>query len=487
MAQSLPRSTPESQGISSSAILSFLNRAENIKDFHSFMLVLHGQVVAEGCWYPYQADIPHMLYSLSKSFTSTAVGFAVSEGLLSVDDTVLKFFPEDAPDDVSVNLAAMKVRHLLSMSTGHDEDSTDATMRGENPFKSFLSLPVDHEPGTHFVYNSGASYMLAAIVQKLTGQTLVKYLMPRLFQPLGIDEPAWDSHPNGVNFGGWGLYLKTEDIAKFGQLLLQKGAWNGKQIIPKTWVEEATRKHVDNGDDPNNDWNQGYGYQFWRCRYNCYRGDGAFGQYCIVLPDQDAVVAITSGVSDMQAVMNIVWEQLLVRMGSKAIQENTQDVQALAVKLTSLNIEAPSVTDTSPWAITASEKKYIFEPNQDKLHSVRFDFATNTFSYRFLIDGKQGQKHVLQFGNGEWVKGNASFATNPIAPEESIPVASSGTWTSEDTFALTICQTGTPHILTLICQFENGKFHYQRKINVAFGPTESEKITGKLVEYLPER
>jgi CubicO group peptidase (beta-lactamase class C family) len=214
--KSLPRSAPEAQGIPSSAIQAFVQAAEGIQDLHSFMLLRHGAVVAEGWWYPYRAERPHMLFSLSKSFTSTAVGLAVAEGLLSVDDPVLKFFPQDAPRKVSPNLAAMQVRHLLSMVTGHDLDTTDRMIRKRNPFKAFLALPVEHVPGTHFVYNSGASYMLAAIVQKLTGQTLVEYLTPRLFEPLGIEGAAWETHPNGVNFGGWGLNIKTEDIARFG-------------------------------------------------------------------------------------------------------------------------------------------------------------------------------------------------------------------------------------------------------------------------------
>ena len=218
------------QGISSAAITAFVKAAQkSIQSLHSFMLLRHGTVVAEGWWYPYRPEAPHMLFSLSKSFTSTAVGFAVAEGRLSVDDSVLSFFPDDAPKKVSPNLAAMQVRHLLSMSTGHDQDATERTLRRKdrNAAKAFLSLPVEHEPGTHFVYNSAASYMLSAIVQKLTGQTLLDYLTPRLFEPLGIQGATWESYGNhegvAVNFGGWGLNVKTEDIARLGQLYLQKG------------------------------------------------------------------------------------------------------------------------------------------------------------------------------------------------------------------------------------------------------------------------
>ena len=247
----LQHSSPEAQGIPSAAIADFVATAEKtITSLHSFMLLRHGAVVAEGWWHPYRPETPHMLFSLSKSFTSTAVGLAVAEGRLTVEDPVLSFFPTDAPKKVSKNLAAMKVHHLLSMSTGHDQDTTERTLRSRNPFKAFLSLPVEHAPGTHFVYNSAASYMLAAIVQKLTGQTLLEYLTPRLFEPLGIAGATWESHPNGVNFGGWGLNIKTEDIARFGQLYLQKGLWNSQRILPEAWVEAATSKQVSNVGNP---------------------------------------------------------------------------------------------------------------------------------------------------------------------------------------------------------------------------------------------
>ena len=176
--------------------------------------------------------------------------------------------------------------------------------------KSFLTHPVPFKPGTHFLYNTSGTYMLSAIVQKVTGKTLLEYLTPRLFEPLGIDKPTWETSPQGISCGGFGLSIRTEDIGKFGQLYLQKGKWNGKQLVAESWVEAATSRQIANGNNPNSDWNQGYGYQFWRCRHGAYRGDGAFGQYCVVLPEQDAVIVITAGVKDMQAVMNLILDKL---------------------------------------------------------------------------------------------------------------------------------------------------------------------------------
>ena len=197
----LPRCTPRSQGIASAALLRFVEEIEkNIQELHSFMLLRHGAVVAEGWWAPYANDRPHMLFSLSKSFTSTAVGLAVAEGRLSVHDPVISFFPEDVPAEVSDNLRAMRIKQLLSMSTGHAEDTTERITNAPDGdwVKAFLALPVEYKPGTHFVYNSGASYMLAAIVQKVTGMMLLDYLQPRLLDPLGISGAAWEVSPQGL-------------------------------------------------------------------------------------------------------------------------------------------------------------------------------------------------------------------------------------------------------------------------------------------------
>lgn len=277
----LPRNTPESQGVSSSALLDLTNTLDQRFDgIHSVMIVRNGNVIAEGWWSPYDAMHNHVLYSLSKSFTSTAVGLAVAEGKLDIDDRVLEFFPADIPDTVSGNLKSMRVRDLLTMSVGHQDETSP--MPDVVSAKSFLAHPVPHEPGTHFKYNTAATFMQSAIVQKLTGKNVREYLGPRLFEPLGIDHPVWDKNFQGISLGGYGLRVRTEDIAKFGQLYLQKGLWNGKQLLPEEWVELATSKQVSNGNNPNNDWNQGYGFQFWRCRHNAFRGDGAFSQFCTV-------------------------------------------------------------------------------------------------------------------------------------------------------------------------------------------------------------
>lgn len=333
----LPRSTPEEQGVSSAQVRAFVEAADQkITSMHSFMLVRHGRVVAEGWWKPEAADKPHVLWSLSKSFASTAVGLAVAEGKFSIDDPVLKFFPEDAPASPSDNLQAMRVRDLLTMSAGHDKE---VRLTREEPWtRTFLAHPVPAKPGERFLYNTPATYMLSAIVQKTTGQTVLDYLRPRLFEPLGIDNPQWGESPQGISLGGYGLSVRTEDIAKFGQLYLQKGQWQGRPLLPAAWIEQATAKQVSNGSNPEKDWEQGYGFQFWRCRHGAYRGDGKDGQFCIVLPEHDAVVAMTANTPDMPGQLNLVWEYLLPAFKSDALPANAGETQKLQETLASLTV-----------------------------------------------------------------------------------------------------------------------------------------------------
>jgi CubicO group peptidase (beta-lactamase class C family) len=328
---SLPRSTPEAQGISSQAIHDFVQAADQINTLHSFMIVRHGKVIAEGWWKPEAADKPHVLWSLSKSFTSTAVGLAIADGKLRLDDAVLKFFPADAPEEISDNLKAMTVRDLLTMTGGH---ATEPKAVGGSPsVKQFLAHPVTLKPGTHFLYNTMGTYTLSAIVTKVTGETVLEFLKPRLFEPLGISNPEWDASKEGNSLGGYGLKLCTEDIAKFGQLYLQKGKWNGKQLIPKKWVEQATSKQVPNDQESHTkigiDWKQGYGFQFWRCTHNAFRGDGAGGQLCVVIPDKDVVIAITADTGNFAGEMNAIWEKLYPAFQVEALPEDAAGLQKL--------------------------------------------------------------------------------------------------------------------------------------------------------------
>jgi CubicO group peptidase (beta-lactamase class C family) len=474
IANPLPFSAPEAQGIPSSAILAFVQAVEDKLDaLHSLILLRHGCRVAQGWWAPYAPEHPHMLFSLSKSFTSTAVGLAVAEGRLSVDDTVISFFPQDAPAKVSDNLAAMRVRHLLSMVTGHAEDTTGYLFEEPdgNWVKAFLARPVEHAPGTHFLYNTGASYILSAIVQKLTGTTLLNYLKPRLFDPLGIEGAAWATCPRGINTGGFGLSIKTEDIARFGQLYLRKGVWQGQRLLAEAWVEEASARQVDNAPNENPDWEQGYGYQFWRCRHNAYRGDGAFGQFCIVMPDRDAVLAITSGVGNMQAVLDLVWEHLLPAMGPMSLPPDNAAQGELEQKLNSLAL-LPAQGDTSSPMAPKASARYILEANEPGVESIAFDFGEDRSVV--TVRDAQGERQIV-CGSGTWIKGTS-------IDERGLPqkVVASGAWTAEDTYTIKVCLYETPYRPTITCHFEEDRLTYTYRANVSFGPLERPPLIGKL-------
>ena len=464
--------TPESLGISSQSILNFIEAAEKTRpdELHSFILMRHGQVAAQGWWNPYNPESPHMLYSLSKSFTSTAIGIAQAEGLLSINDQVISFFPELTPASPSQNLQSMRIRDLLKMNSGHNDDATGRmTMDTTSWVKGFLALEVEHKPGTHFVYNSAATFMLSAIIQKVTGKTLLEYLTPRLFVPLGIENPTWETSPEGINTGGWGLKVRTKDIASLGQLYLQKGKWQDVQILPEAWVDEATSLQTSNGSNPDSDWEQGYGYQFWRCRHNLYRGDGAFGQYCIVFPEHDAVLAITSGTKDMGAIMNLVWDNILTGLNEKPLEENQEAWNALQSKLSSLNLSTVKGLETSPLAATVSNAVYQLKPNDQGFSSMVLNLDAGNMS----LNLEKGDKsYFVPFETGSLKKLGKETTMNTDS------IASSAAWISADTLEIRSYLYETPYYNTFNIAFKNDEIVLSRKSNVSFGPADVWELKG---------
>ncbi|MFC5410461.1 serine hydrolase domain-containing protein [Larkinella bovis] len=473
----LPRSLPEAQGISSVGLLDFVNAVETANlNLHSLMVVRRGMVVAEGWWAPYAPALKHTLYSLSKSFTSSAIGLAVAEKRLTVEDKVVSFFPNEVPATISPTLAAMRVKDLLTMSTGHDKDSTPSLRNDPdgNWVKAFLALPVEHEPGTFFVYNSGATYMLSAIVQKLTGQTVLDYLKPRLFDPLGIEGADWETDPKGIDTGGWGLRVRTEDIAKFGQLYLQKGMWNGKPLLPAAWIADATKFQIQSkgGSRPKeeNDWLQGYGYQFWRCRNGAFRGDGAYGQFCIVLPEKDTVIAITSETGNMQGILDEVWNHIL-----PAIQPEGVAAKApvpLKQKLAALALPLPTGRAMSPTVAKVSGKPYQIADNALNIKKVLLAFQNG--SCVCTLQDDQGEHRVV-CGLGSWKQGDTDLSTAPLklvptsVPKETrTKIAASGAWSDENTFTMTWRFIETAHYENVICRFSGDelKLEFQKSLAV---------------------
>lgn len=479
----LQRSLPEQQGIASPAILQFVEVLENqIHEVHSFMLLRHGRVVAEGWWSPYGYEHPHLLFSLSKSFTSTAVGLAVAEGYFSIDDPVLSFFPEETPTNQNDLLSAMRVRHLLSMSTGQAVDTWSYMVDRPdgNWIKGFLEVPVVHTPGTHFVYNTGATYMLSAIVQKSTGVKLVDYLQPRLFVPLGIEGATWQESPQGITAGGIGLSLKTEDIAKFGQLYLQKGMWQGEQILPAAWAEAATSLQISNSDGVQIDWTQGYGYQFWRCRHGAYRGDGVFGQYCIVMPEQDAVLAITSGIDlfEMQSLLNVVWEILLPAMHPVSLPDSAADQNALVKKLSGLRMRPVQGQASSPIVSQISGRTYRVDANELDVENITLNFIEDDCT--ISVKAAYGEV-TIPCGYGKWHQGQSTALFSQPLLFDHTPVTASGAWTADDVFSMVIRLYETPFYHTLMCHFVGESMLIEIQINVSLGSMKPLLLTAQCV------
>lgn len=479
---SLPRSTPEAEGVSANDISNFIDAANQSKnEFHSFMLVRHGKVIAEGWWNPYRADLKHTLYSCSKSFTATAVGFAVTEKKLSLDDKVTSFFPHQLPDTVGKYLSELTVKDVLMMSDGMDPDPSFAVAGVDSDWvKGFLATRIVNEPRTKFLYNSLGTYMLSAIVQEVTGEKVIDYLKPRLFEPLGITGEDWETDTKGINTGGWGLRVKTEDMAKFAELFLQKGKWNGKQIIPASWVEEASTMKI--MQDPNapqskkdsSDWLQGYCYQMWRCRYNAYRGDGAYGQFMIVMPDQDAVLAITAETANMQDEINIAWKYLLPALKTNSLAADGEADAKLKEKIKALALPLPAQN----LAITATQninsKTYSINQNQMHLKSIGFNFKGDVCQVKFETDASSYQ---FNFGKSKWEYAETNMPrpsltaagienTSMTYPAK---VAASYAWTDENTLQLVLRYIESPHTEYFTCHFDGNKLSVEESKSFNYG------------------
>ena len=269
-------------------------------EIHAIEIHRGGQPVLRIAPAPYSCSDKREIYSLSKSFCSTAVGFLVDEGKLDLDARIVDLFPECVPENPQEHLLHMKVRHVMSMNSGHAGCAMPAMIRTEDEIRSFMEQPIPFEPGTHFAYNTGATLMLSHIVEKISGMKLLDFLTWKLFMPLGISDIRWNSTPDGANEGGVGIHVSVDDISKLGLLYLNRGVWNGTRLLSEKWVAEATSPISDNSMNGSPDWCSGYGFQFWVNAREGFRGDGAYGQLCVVLPERDMVIAVQTELGDMQ-------------------------------------------------------------------------------------------------------------------------------------------------------------------------------------------
>jgi CubicO group peptidase (beta-lactamase class C family) len=450
---SLPRADPDLHGLDAAAVQAFVRAADAQQlKLHSLMIVRHGHVLAEGWWQPYAADIPHTVFSVSKSFTASAIGLAEAESLLSISEPVLEFFPGLARGRLQSGASSLTLEHLLTMATGHAED-TMAIMRalpGRDWVEVFFDVPLVYPAGTHFLYNSGASFVLSAALQARAGVTLDEYVRSRLLEPLGIRAPAWAASPHGISLGASGLRLLTEDLAKFGLLYLQGGRFGGSQVLPEDWVARATALHVATRSEAA-DWAQGYGYQFWRSTHDSYRADGAYGQFSLVLPEQDAVIAITAGNRDNWRIPPVLWEHLLPGFHPDSGAGGWEN--GLGRDLRGLAIPVPAFRPDPPAREAALTGQTVtVEPNVLGVRAIRFDAEPGAMVMTLTF--ADGSTESTPAGRAEWLPGSTALWPHdePADPR----IASSAGWTDEATLEVHQQCIGTAFRRVWQFRFGNG-------------------------------
>ncbi len=402
----LTRSTPEEQGVPSETIFKFFKLVEEKGyDVHGLMMIRHGKVIAEHWWAPYAPQYQHAMYSATKTFTGTAVGFAVQEGLLHIEDRVTSFFPDLLPDTISPQLAGLTVKHLLTMSVGHASMSYAGS--GDSQVRSFLAARFAHEPGTSFAYNITASHMLSHIITKVSGVSLYEYLKPRLLDPLDIEDVIWEMDNDGYNMGNGGTHMKTSDLAKMGLFLLNKGKWNGKQLLDPKWIEAATTPHIyqhpektpDEIENAADDGSQGYGYQIWMGRNHSYRAIGGQNQLIMVIPEYDFILVCHSSIGDEAGFNKLIYDMLPSMRDKKLKADKSFNLnEAIA----GYSIKRP-FEGASASKVTMSTRCYQMKENTPGIRSVLFRFDASGNCYLTFVT--PGAIHNIPFGLDSWSYG----------------------------------------------------------------------------------
>lgn len=405
---SIPRAaTPEEVGVDSQVVQAFLDKVSEMgKEFHSLMVIRHGKVACEIYREPFNAKSVHMMYSVSKSFTSTAIGFAIDEGYLSLETKFLDVFPEfrnaKNPD---AYLEELCVEDLLTMRAGKSVSPMSSKTK-DTWLKNFVKSSWYAEPGKEFVYISENMYVLCAMIVKVTGMSVTDFLTPRLYEPLGIDVPYWETDPRGIETGGWGLMLKTEDLGKFTLCYEQGGKFCGKQIIPEWWTKKATSNIADSSRSKKIDSKSGYGYCFWRCTgcENAYRSDGMYSQFGIVLEDYDACIITTAGEIKSQPYKDIIWQYF-----PKAFKEDLDPKNTVELSIAPYEKLAP--TKHSPMEKKIECQRIVFS-RPFLLNAAGFPVSTITIPALYMEKDKAGNINNVSFkffkkdGVMLWTEGN---------------------------------------------------------------------------------
>lgn len=440
----LPVGSPSEQGVDARGIEAFIDALETdaAVDPHGVIVLRHGTVIAAGFWAPYTAERIRLVYSVSKTFAATALGLAVAEGLLGLDDAAVDHFPEFAAEITGPRSRRILIRHLAAMASGHAVDMLEPALTADprEPIRGFLLQEPEFEPGTHFTYNQLCTYTIGAIIQQVTGHTLTEYLRPRLLDPLGIGPVGWQQYPPGRDLGFSGLHTTAGSIAALGQLYLQDGRWQGRQLLPEGWAEQVRTAHVATPDEQA-DWALGYGFQIWRSQHG-YRADGAFGQLCLILPEQDAVVVVTSATDTVQAVLAAAWQHLIPAFDRVA---DPADDAPLTRRLAGLTASSavPAAAPTPPAESSPAERAGwagVYTPA-----TAPGDFGLTTVE----VDQDDGW-HVT-IGDGRNTArlplGTPGWTTVEGTDLPAVAVASG--WTGPDTAVLDVAPLETPHRATI--------------------------------------
>lgn len=430
--------TPESVGVSSAEVQAFIDQCmEENKQLHSFMVIRHGKVACEAYREPFAPQYKHMMYSVSKSFTSTAIAFAIEEGYITLDTKLLDVFLEARDKKLSPYVEKVTVKHLLNMTSGLNVSILmDKTK--DNWFKEIVGGQWISEPGTEFLYISESMYLLCCIIQKVTGMSVVNFLKPRLFEPLGIVDPFWETDPRGIETGGWGLMITTEDLAKFTLCYQQGGKWNGKQIIPEYWTKEAVSFQADNSKvNTDLDSVEGYGYCFWRnggCK-NSWRADGMFSQFGIGFEDYDACFICTCGEVDEQAMRNTIWDHFPKAFIDEDPDAETQELsippyEKLPVKERSylekklkdktIKLSKPLILNAIGFPVSVVPLPAVFmeKDKAGNINNVSFNFLEDEMIFTWAEGDEVNSIHVGMDGEYRWdeiVIGGIKYNTCSIA------------------------------------------------------------------------
>ncbi|MBB3129412.1 CubicO group peptidase (beta-lactamase class C family) [Paenibacillus rhizosphaerae] len=489
LAMELETSQPESHGLSSSDVLRLLERIEDLElQVNRLMLLQDGKVTARFDREPYRKEAPTLLFSLSKSFTSIAAGIARDEGYIRLTDPVVSYFPDKLPGNVPPYLSQMTIHHLLSMNTGHHDNIYGRIMdAGPDWAQTFLSLEPEYPPGSHYMYNTHATYMVAAILERATGMSLVEYLKPRLFEPLGVGLVDWETCPMGVTAGGMGLSMPIDGVAKFGQMLLNEGVYAGRRIVSADYIRLATSEQSDNRrSETRADFSEGYGYQFFRCRQGCYMGNGGFGQICFVAPKHGIVIAAASGMSHMKKqlpqLLDLIHEYIVNRV-DRSQQISSEAYPLLLRRIARMQEDAAYSVPSAPAALPDAWAGRYHVRDSEPGGMAEITVCRLDERYELRLRYADGSRRELLFDLTKRVSTEDVFRKDLAMHRQEAVI--SARLTGDLQLELTVVYIETPYRVTLTLTFADGDVELVEEINVSFDKRTT-RVTAIKQEELPD-